>query len=358
VERSMSRRRTARRAKAGLPPGSLVHVGDLKSEQTRLGVFDYDATSLHEVPAESLAGCLARKAAPTVTWVNVDGLHDVATVEKIGASFGIHPLALEDILNTETRAKFESYDEQLFLVVKMLSWDEAAESIVAEQVSMVLGANYVLTFQEQGGDVFDPVRERLRTDRGRLRRMGADYLLYRLLDAVVDNYFLILEKLDDRIEALEEELTESPTAATLQHIHRLKREMIFLRRAVWPLREVASALARAESELVGRETRLFLRDIHDHSVQVVETVETFRDLLAGMLDVYLSNINNRMNAVMKVLTIIATIFIPLTFVAGVYGMNFHYMPELTWRWGYPVVLLGMFAIGLGMLAAFKRRGWF
>jgi magnesium transporter len=354
----MSRRRTARRAKAGLPPGSLVHVGDLKTEKTQLGVFDYDASTLHEIAAESLEGCLVRKAAPTITWINVDGLHDVATVEKIGASFGVHPLALEDICNTETRAKFEPYDDHLFLVAKMLSWDADLESIVAEQVSFVLGRNFVLTFQEKGGDVFDPVRERLRTDRGRLRRMGADYLLYRLLDAVVDNYFLILEKLDDRIEALEEELTESPTSATLQHIHRLKREMIFLRRAVWPLREVASGLARVESDLVGHETRLFLRDIHDHSVQVVETVETFRDLLAGMLDVYLSNINNRMNAVMKVLTIIATIFIPLTFVAGVYGMNFHYMPELTWRWGYPLVLLGMFAIGAGMLLAFKRRGWF
>jgi magnesium transporter len=240
----------------------------------------------------------------------------------------------------------------------MLSWDETTQSAVAEQVSFVLGANFVLTFQEKGGDVFDPVRDRLRTNRGRLRRMGTDYLLYRLLDAVVDNYFLILEKLDDRIETLEEELTESPTSGTVQHIHRLKREMIFLRRAVWPLREVASELASAESDLVGHETRLFLRDIHDHTVQVVETVETFRDLLGGMLDVYLSNINNRMNAVMKVLTIIATIFIPLTFIAGVYGMNFHYMPELTWRWGYPLVVFGMLGIGAGMLMAFKRRGWF
>ena len=355
----MSRRRTARRAaKTGLPPGSPVHIGDLKTEKTQLAVFDYDGTILHESAAESLASCLQRKQAPTITWVNVDGLQDVGTVEKIGQGFGVHPLAIEDILNTETRAKFEPYDDHLFLVVKMLRWDETNQAVVAEQVSFVLGSNFVLTFQEQGGDVFDSVRERLRNNQGRLRRMGADYLVYRLLDAIVDNYFIILEKLDDRIEELEEELTEAPTTATLQHIHRLKREMIFLRRAVWPLREVAGGLARAESDLVGRETRLFLRDIYDHTVQVVETVETFRDLLAGMLDVYLSNVNNRMNAVMKVLTIIATIFIPLTFIAGVYGMNFHYMPELAWRWGYPLVVLGMLAIGAGMLVAFKRRGWF
>ncbi len=354
----MSRRHTARRAvKTGLPPGSLVHVGETRTDRTELAVFDYDATSLREVASESVEGCLRAKQAPTVTWVNVDGLSDTTVVERIGRGFGVHPLALEDVLNTETRAKFEPYDDHLFVVVKMLSWDEAGETILAEQVSFVLGAGFVLTFQERGGDVFDPVRERLRSDRGRLRRMGADYLLYRLLDAAVDNYFLILEKLDDRIEALEEEVTESPTTATLQRIHRLKREMIFLRRAVWPLREMTGGLARTESALVGHETRLFLRDSYDHTVQVVETVETFRDLLAGMLDVYLSNVNNRLNAVMKVLTMIATIFIPLTFIAGVYGMNFERMPELHWVYGYPFALGVMATVGVGMYVYFRRKRW-
>lgn len=354
-----NRHRIARRsAKTGLSPGTLVHVGERKVETTQLAVLDYDAAGLREIPSETIAGCVGRRGTPTVTWINADGLHQVDVVDQLGRGFGIHPLALEDVLNTETRSKLEDFESYLFLVVKMLSWDEQRAAILAEQVSLVLGPRYVITFQEKGGDVFDSVRERLRAGRGRLRHSGADYLLYALLDAVVDNYFVILEKLDDRVEALEEELTDAPRAETVRALHRLKREMIFLRRAVWPLREVVGMLGRLETPLVQRETRLFLRDLHDHTIQVVETVETFRDLLAGMLDVYLSTINNRMNAVMKVLTVIATIFIPLTFLAGVYGMNFRWMPELEWRWGYPVVLVGMALLAGGMLAAFKRRGWF
>jgi magnesium transporter len=310
------------------------------------------------VPWETIEGCVHLKDTASVTWINVDGLQDVGTVEKIGSGFGVHPLVLEDIVNTTARPKFEEYDDYIFVIVKMLTWDDQSERIVVEQLGMVLGRHYLLTFQEKGGDVFNAVRERLRANRGRLRKAGADYLLYTLLDAVIDNYFLILEKIDDRIEALEEEVTQSADDQTVRSVHRLRREMIDLRRAVWPLREVVGGLGRNESDLVQRETRVFLRDVYDHTVQVVETVETFRDLLAGMLDIYMSTLNNRMNAVMKVLTIISTIFIPLNFVAGIYGMNFQHMPELRSRWGYPLVLFVMAGLGIFMLSEFKRRKWF
>jgi magnesium transporter len=354
----MSHRRPRRSSKAGLSPGTLVHVGDRRVETTALEVIDYDADNLREVPTESLAGCLERRDTRTVSWINVDGLHDLQLVEKLGAGFGIHALALEDVLNTESRPKLEDYEGHLFVVAKMLSWDEKQCVVASEQVSFVLGLRWLVTFQERGGDVFDPVRARLRAGRGRMRKLGADYLMYALLDAIVDNYFLILERLDDRIEALELELVDSPGQATVREIHRLKREMIDLRRAVWPLREVLGGLGRIESPLVAPETHIFLRDVHDHTVQIADTIEGFRDLLAGMLDIYMSTLNNRMNAIMKVLTMIATIFIPLTFIVGIYGMNFDHMAELHWRWGYPLVLAVMAAIAAGMLAIFRRRGWF
>ena len=355
----MARRRKIRRSvKAGLPAGTLVHLGDRKVEQAELQVFDYDQSRLQEIPRETLSGCLARKDATTVTWINVDGLHDTELIEKLGEGFSIHPLVLEDILNTETRPKLDDYETHLFLVVKMMTWDEETATIVTEQVSLVLGPRYLLTFQERGGDVFDAVRERLRAGQGRLRKMGADYLMYALLDAVVDGYFLILEKLDDRIETLDESMQDSVGGETLREVHRLKRVIIDLRKAIWPLREVLAALSRIESPLVRPETRVFLRDVQDHAVQVVETMETFRDLASGLVDLYMSTLNNRMNAVMKVLTVITTVFIPLTLIAGIYGMNFEHMPELHWRWGYPLVLVAMLGIAGWMLSVFKKRGWF
>jgi magnesium transporter len=354
----MDPRPIRRSHKAGMPPGSLVYLGRRKVEKTTLEVIDYDAERLEELQDVSLEGCHVLLDKPTVTWINVNGLHDVEVVEHLGRDFGIHPLVLEDLLNPAQRPKLEDYDTHQFIVLKMLSWDEERQNIVVEQVGMVLGPSFLVTFQERGGDVFDPVRLRLRGNRGRIRRQGPDYLLYALLDAIVDNYFVILERLDDRIEALEERLTDSPGPETLREVHRLKREMIFLRRAVWPLREVLSGLQRDTIRIVKPETRLFLRDVYDHTIQVIDTVETFRDLLQGMLDVYMSTVSNRLNQVMKVLTIISTIFIPLNFIAGVYGMNFRHMPELASRWGYPIVLGSMVAVGITMLALFKKRGWF
>jgi magnesium transporter len=278
-------------------------------------------------------------------------------LEKLGAAFELHPLVLEDILNTEHRPKCEDCDDYFFIVLKMLSLDDGTEEIRAEQVSIILGPAYVLSFQEREGDVFDGVRQRIHNGKGRLRALGPDYLAYALIDSVVDSYFAILEKIGDRIEALEEELIVDPDPTTLQKIHRFKRQMILLRKSVWPLREIVGELQREESPLIRASTGIFLRDVYDHTIHVVDTVETFRDIISGMLDLYLSSISNRMNEVMKVLTIMATIFIPLTFIAGIYGMNFEFMPELKWRWGYAGVWFVMVGVFAALLLYFKKRKW-
>lgn len=340
-----------------MPPGTLIHVGEQKIAKVKITVIDYDETDLQEKEVSKIDECYPFKDKPSITWINIDGIHDVEIIERIGKNYGIHPLLLEDILNTEQRPKIEDFEDYLFLILKMLSFDEKQREIKIEQVSLVIGPNYVLSFQEREGDVFDPVRDRIRRAKGRIRKMGADYLAYSLLDAVVDGYFLILEKVGDKIEELEETLISQPDMATLQAIHFLKREMIFLRRSVWPLREVISGLSRKESTLIKESTEIFLRDVYDHTIQVIDTIETYRDMISGMLDTYLSSISNRMNEVMKVLTIFAAIFIPLTFVAGIYGMNFSYMPELGWKWGYFVILTVMAAIVIAMLIYFRNKKW-
>jgi magnesium transporter len=278
-------------------------------------------------------------------------------LEKIGANFTLHPLVLEDIVNTEHRPKFEDFDSYLFLVLKMLHYDVQTAEIHTEQVSLVITSNTVLSFQEKQGDVFEGVRERLRNNKGRIRKMGADYLAYALLDSVVDSYFGILEQIGEQLERMEDELVLHPTPETLHKIHHFKREMILLRKAVWPLRELIGGLQRNESAIITDATGIFLRDVYDHTIQILDTLETFRDVLSGLLDLYLSNISNRMNEVMKVLTIIATIFIPLSFFAGIYGMNFEHMPELHWRWSYPLLWLFMLTIGGGMLLYFRKKKW-
>jgi magnesium transporter len=346
-----------RAKKAGLPPGTLVHLGEKKLEKVRISYIDYDEQNFQEKHISKIEECFPLKATPTVSWINIDGLHEVEILEKLGKQFELHPLMLEDILNTDQRPKQEDFDKHIFIVLKMLSFDEETQSVESEQISVVLGENFVISFQERIGDVFDPIRERIRNAKGRIRKMGPDYLMYTLLDAIVDNYFGILEKLGDKIEGMEEVLVSNPTEKTLKQIHYLKREMIYLRRSVWPLRELISGIERSESPLIKESTDAYLRDVYDHTIQVIDTVETFRDIVSGMLDTYLSSISNRMNSIMKVLTIIATIFIPLTFVAGIYGMNFVHMPELKWRWGYPAVLLVMAIIAGAMLIYFKRKKW-
>jgi magnesium transporter len=343
--------------KPGLAPGTLVHVGEKKVERVRIRLIDYDEEKLEERELESVDECFPYADKPTVTWTNIDGLHDVDVIEKIGKDFGLHALVLEDILHTEQRPKVEDFDDYLFVITKMLSYDEAEHELKAEQFSLILGPNYVITFQERVGDVFEPVRERLRKGKGRIRKRPPDYLAYALIDAVVDHYFIVLEKLGERVESLEEELITNPIPETLRAIHHLKRELIFLRKSVWPLRELIGALERGESRLFEEETTVFLRDVYDHTIQVIDTVETLRDMASGMLDVYLSSVSNKMNEVMKVLTIIATIFIPLTFIAGIYGMNFEFMPELKWHWGYPIVWVIIIVIAIVMLFYFRKKRW-
>jgi magnesium transporter len=343
--------------KRGLPPGTPVFVGDKLAEAVQITVIDYDEAEVIEKQLKSVDECKPFKGKPTVTWINVDGLHDAKLVESLAEGFGLHPLVQEDILNTTQRPKFDDYGDYLYAVLKMLQWDGERDEAVTEQISLILGMNFVISFQEKPGDVFGPIRERIRGGKGRIRKMPADYLAYCLIDAIVDGYFVVLEHLGDEIEAVESALVISPTPETLGGIHRLKRESLLLRKSVWPLREVISGLERTESQLVTDATHLYLRDAYGHSVQVIDTMETFRDMLAGTLDTYLSSLSNRMNEVMKVLTIIATIFIPLTFIAGIYGMNFKHMPELEWRWGYGVVLGAMAIASGGMLLYFRRKRW-
>ncbi|MFB0564000.1 MAG: magnesium/cobalt transporter CorA [Candidatus Lokiarchaeia archaeon] len=342
---------------AGLAPGTPVFIGDMKAEKVKITVIDYDESQFQEKYLKTVEECFPFKDKPTVTWINIDGVHDIEIIEKLGKRFDLHPLILEDIVNTGQRPKMEDFGSYIFVVLKMLYYDEKKKEIEGEQVSLILGSNFVISFQEREGDVFNPIRDRIRNAKGRIRKTGSDYLAYGLIDATVDGYFLILEKIGEKIEGMEEELVRKPTPETLQIIHNLKRDMIFLRKSVWPLREVISGLQRGDSSLIGESTRIFLRDVYDHTIQVIDTIETFRDMVSGMLDIYLSSISNRMNEVMKLLTIIATIFIPLTFLAGIYGMNFKYMPELEWHWGYFGALSIMVVIGIFMFIYFRRKKW-
>ncbi|MCZ2808769.1 MAG: magnesium/cobalt transporter CorA [Candidatus Bathyarchaeota archaeon] len=334
-----------------------MYVGKEKIAKVKVTCIDYDEEHFQEKEVETIEECFPFKDKPTATWINLDGIHQLDNIEKIGKHFKIHPLVLEDIMNTGQRPKMEDFGNYLFMALKMLRYDEDENETKTEQVSLILSSNYVISFQESEGDVFDPIRDRIRSDRGRIRKMGVDYLAYSLIDAIVDNYFMVLEKIGEKIEDIEDELVKNPTPEVLHTIHRLKRELIFLRKSVWPLREVISRLERWESPLIDKSIDIYLRDVYDHTIQVIDALETFRDMLSGMLDIYLSSVSNRMNEVMKVLTIIATIFIPLTLVAGIYGMNFKYMPELDWFWGYPMVYMIMLAIGVVMLIYFRRKKW-
>ncbi|MDK2896867.1 MAG: magnesium transporter [Candidatus Atribacteria bacterium] len=338
----------------GALPGTLVYTGD-KREDFAVWVIDYNIDEYKETELKSVEECFPFKDSPTVTWIDIVGLHKIEAIEKIGKHYNLHPLILEDILNVKQRPKIEYFDDYIFIVLKTLTYDEFS-GIEAEQVSIIVGKNFVFTFQERKGDVFEPIRARIRHNKGVIRENGADYLLYALIDVIVDNYFVILEKLGEEIEDLEEEVISDSSPATVQAIHRLKRNLIELRKSVWPLREILNTLSKDESRLV-KKTLIYLRDVYDHTIQIIDTVEIFRDMVSGLLDVYLSSTSNKMNEIMKVLTIIATIFIPLTFLAGIYGMNFRYMPELEWRLGYPLVLGVMLGIGIGMVIYFKRKKW-
>ncbi len=347
-----------RSRKSGLPPGTPVHIGTRKAGAPRVSLMHYDGEQLVEEEVTDVAACRAWLSRPGVTWINIEGVHQIDLLEQFGAVFGLHPLVLEDIANTGQRPKVEDYGGYLYVVLRMLSLPESSQEVVGEQVSLILGSNFVISFQEGiAGDVFDPIRVRLRASKGRVRHEGADYLVYSLIDAIVDGYFILLEKLGEQIEVLDEHMLANSAREAARTINQLKREMIWLRKAVWPLREMISSLQRAESSLIRPSTGVYLRDVYDHTIEVIDTVETYRDVLSGMLDNNLSLLTARLNEVMKVLTVISTIFIPLTFIVGIYGMNFRYMPELGWRWGYPLVMLGMAGIAVALYFYFRRKKW-
>ncbi|MDO9567291.1 MAG: magnesium/cobalt transporter CorA [Candidatus Desulfaltia sp.] len=343
--------------KAGLAPGTLVHIGEHKHDKIKITLIDYDATQLKETELKEIEESFYLKDKASVTWINIDGIHQVDVIEKIGSNFGIHSLILEDILNTDQRPKAQDLDDYIYIVLKMLYNDKEELKVKSEQISLILGKNFLITFQEIEGDVFSSVRDRIKKGKGRIRKMGCDYLTYALIDAIVDNYFIILETFGEKIESLEEELLEKPTPQTLQTIHDIKREMIFLRKQVWPIREIINGLLKWDSQLINESIDIYFKDVYDHTIQIIDTIESFRDVLSSMVDIYLSTISNKMNEVMKVLTIIATIFIPVTFIAGVYGMNFKYMPELDWKWGYYAVWFIIASVIISMLCYFKRKSW-
>lgn len=359
----MAKRIRIPRDKAGLPPGTPIFIGEDRKIPCSLSVIDYNQDAIKTTLPETLDDCKVFRGAETISWITSVGLQDAAAIEKLCNIFALHALTTEDILNTTQRPKTEIFSNYTYIVLRMLSLEEGGREIESDQVSLILGENYLLSFQEHKGDAFEGVRKRLFANRGKIRRMGSDYLAYALIDAIVDQYFTVLEEIGEQIEAMEEDLLADPGRETMENLHRMKQELILLRRAVWPLRDLINRLLRDETDLIKESTHVYLRDVYDHTVQVIDTIETFRDVVSGMLDIYLSSISNKMNEVMKILTIFAAIFIPLTFIAGIYGMNFNTqvspfnMPELNWFFGYPFALVLMLVVGLGMAFFFKKKGW-
>lgn len=329
-------------------------------EAPKITIIDYDDAHYHEAQVKTAEECFAFKAMPTMTWINIDCLHSVNLLEKLGSCYGFHPLVLEDILSDQ-RPKLEDYDDYIFIVLKMLYYHEieGVASIETNQISIILGPNYVVSFKEKAGDVFNPIRDRLRTGKGRIRKLGADYLAYSMMDAIVDNYFFIMEKLGDRFEDVEDAVVTKPDPDVLLDIYNLRQDTLSLRRSVWPVREAISKMDRTDSPLVKDVTKIYLRDVYDHTIQVIENIENLRDTSASLLDIYLSSLSNRLNEVIKVLTVISTIFMPLTFISGVFGMNVQGMIEgLQAPWAFYAIIASMLAIAFTMLAYFRKKEWF
>jgi magnesium transporter len=340
----------------GLAPGTLVHVGEKKVEKVRIKLVAYNSEKIIEKELNSIEECLPFKDIPSTNlWINIDGLDQIEVIEKVGSYFDIHPLTLENILNTGQRPKMEDYESYVYAVLKIMLLDKKNDEIIIDQISIIFGYNFILSFQEREVNIFNPLRERLKNPASRLRKYGVDYLAYGIIDVVIDNYLLIIEQFGEEIEELEEELVLRLSPDTIKTIQKYKKKMIFLRRSVWPLRELINNLQKVESEIIADNTRIYLRDIYDHTIRVINSIEDFRDILTSMIDIYLSSVNNERNEVMRVLTVITTIFIILTCIAGLYAMNFDYMPEL--EWGYPAIILFMAFVGAVMLTYFRKKRW-
>ncbi|NNM36076.1 MAG: magnesium/cobalt transporter CorA [Nitrosopumilus sp.] len=341
----------------GQRPGALIHVGEQKVDKVQINLIEYDAENINEVNDATIEECLESKNKSNVSWVNIVGVHDANIIKTFGDNFGIHSLHQSNIMNTELRPSVEIHDDHILIMLKMPHYNSQTGKLDLEQISILLAENHVLTFQEIADDFFDNIRKRLRENSGSIRKLKTDYLAYSLVDAIIDSYFLVIEKIGDITEDLEEELMQNPTPQTMQTIQTLKRRMISLRKAIWPGREIINSLERDPTALITDYTRTYLRDVYNHTVQVTDSIEGLRDVIGGMLDTYLSSVSNRMNEVMKTLTIIAAIFIPITFIAGIYGTNFSYVPELQWEGSYFVMLTAMAIISLIMLAWFKKKRW-
>lgn len=340
----------------GLPPGSLLFP-DQQEKKISLSIIEYSEDRFIEKGDVSIQECLQYIESPTMTWIQVYGVSNPAMIASIGKHFNFHALVLEDILTTGQRSKLDVYQDQVFMVVRYLKYLDTTQSIEDEQISVVFGTNYLISFQESKQDIFLPVKERLKNGSQRIRSQGSDYLAYTLLDTIIDYYFVVLEKVDGNLDQLEAELTLQPRPLTLQKIQHTKKNMIILRKAVWPMRDLVNRFLRLESSLVNPTTELYLHDAYDHIVQIIDIIESFRDVVSGMIDVYLSNINIRTNDIMKVLTIVSTIFVPLTFLSSLYGMNFDYMPELHAKWAYPILISLMLSVAGGMLLFFRHKKW-
>lgn len=338
-------------------PGKVIYVGK-KENETRLEVISYSENNYSHVESDDLQKAYGLKETQEKTWINLDGLNQVSEIEKLGHEFELHPLVMEDIVNTEQRPKVEEYEKYIFVTLKMLYYDKNGD-FVREHLSVILGKNYVLTFQEANEDVFGRLRERISSGKGKIREAGADYLMYSILDAVIDNYFTVVESISEKIQALEEELFKKDVSENLAgEIQHFKREILKIRKAVLPLREIVKQLQHSGHPFLHSKTKHYLTDLYDHIIQVGESVELYREMAWGLMDLYMTGISNKMNEVMKVLTIMASIFIPLTFIVGVYGMNFHYMPELDEPYGYFVIWGIMIGIFIAMIIYFKKKKWF
>ena len=346
-----------RKKPAGSSPGSVVYVGVEKTTPVKVARIRYSGDGYEAPRIVAPSECRPESSWPGVDWFTVDGVHNVEILKTVGANFGLHPLVVEDIGNTTQRPKLEGFDGYYFLAAKMITYEARSSKLKSEHVSIVFGQGFLVLFLQDPEDLFAPIRQRIEAGRGKIRASGSDYLAYAIVDAIVDYYFHVLEEIGERVERLEDEVVVNPTVNTLRTIHDVKRELIALRRSIWPMREVVNAMIRDESPLISKDVKIYLRDLYDHTVHVIDSVETMRDIITGTLDVYLSSVSNRLNQVMKVLTVMSSIFIPLTFIVGVYGMNFQHMPELQWRWGYPAVWLFMLALTGVLLALFKRKKW-
>ena len=346
-----------RSEKVGLPPGSLVYVGEVKEKEPNIEIYDFNAELLEIKELKKITNNLRNEDPEIVRWININGLGGIEIVEKLGKQFDFHPLLLEDILNPNQRPKIEDYGEYEVVFLKLVFWNNIKEEIEQEQTVLILGKNYLISLQEDERNIFQPIRDRITKSYGRIRSSGPDYLMYALTDVIIDNYFILIEKIGEKVEHLEDEIEKEPDQETSQEIHELKKNTIAFRRLIWPLREVINKLQRGDLELILDSTQIYLRDLYDHIIQIIDHTETFRDLLSGLRENYLSRVSNRMNQIINVLTIISTIFIPLSFLAGLYGMNFAYMPELQNPYGYFILLIVMGSLAAAMLVFFRYKKW-